>query len=178
MNIVLATYVTDSVTSGVLKYQNELSYHLSHRGHAVDIATPEQATGIFRLLTALLVKCAGIFGKQSRRLAVEIGTFGRMYSVIKKRRGKIDVIHCMDISSGVAAQLATRGAVPVVVTAHFNIHPIHEAVERGELSGVGLRLTRRVFEFYFSRIRCFISPSHFSRACIQNIVGGAWTIRV
>lgn len=178
MRILLTTYVVNNATSGVVKYLQTLQNALQERGHSVQVLTPFDAPRWVRLITGALVRTASLFGRKAQQLAIEIGSFVRMYFGARTNANSPDIIHGMDVASGTAAKLATGARIPVLVTAHFSIHPLYEMMERDYQGGTAPWAFRWLFQRFFLQVRNYIAPSQFSAKCVQEHAGARALVRV
>jgi len=161
MNILLTSLMVPGAPSGVRVHYERLAELLRQEGHTVTLVTQDSLRplirraigGIRRTLKLLL-------GNLGEQIGIEVGSVAEIYFAID-RKAVYDVVNSQDVSSGLAARLALRDKVPVVVTGHFNDHPAEELVHQRGFKGLTARFLHRWYNFLLSRTRNFIGVSEY-----------------
>jgi glycosyltransferase involved in cell wall biosynthesis len=160
MNILIVSMMELNSPSGVRVYYERLAKELETRGHTVKVITPRMSPGIVRYATAAMHQVFRVFGRGAFLMGNELKTFVRIFMACK-RVGSIDIIHAQDVTSGVAAASSLSWSKPIVVSCHFNDHPLDEMVKKFALKGLAIHFLSRWFDYMFSKIDNYICVSTY-----------------
>lgn len=163
MNVLIATYLVPTSPSGVVTYSRTLASDLLGAGVAVHTVDASHTPVIWR-------KCLGVLKRVMRRLGGpfhvvydEFAYFTGLYLATRKLRGTtFDLIHAQDVRSGVAAQLALGGQVPIILTCHFNDDPVQELVNLFALKPGFTRQLTAWYTYLFTYVSNYVFVSDYA----------------
>ncbi|GAB4012812.1 hypothetical protein GCM10028808_30090 [Spirosoma migulaei] len=184
MNVLIATYLAPTSPSGVVTYCRTLASDLEGAGVGVHTVDASHTPTLWRKFLGVLKRIMRPLGGKFYVLYDEFAYFTGLYlSVRKLRQSDIDIIHAQDPRSGVAAYLALRRRVPIVLTCHYNDNPVRELVDQFALKPAFSKRLTSWYTYLFSFIHNYVFgsnyayekskhllPTHINKEIIRNTV--------
>jgi len=184
LKVLLVSYMNAGAPTGVRVYYERLQERLCAIGHDTCIITENKSSWCWQKITGALRRLLSVGGNADRRLfAFEIKCFLRVYQACRASPFRPDIIHAQDPGSAVAAAMAYRWRIPVVVSCHFNDHPVvelsfrcgndHPVVELSFRCGIeptALPLLSRWYRGLFGKLHHFICVSEYVKAKMVSTI--------
>jgi len=169
--IMLVSYMNADAPTGVRVYYERLDTELRAMGNTTCIVTENMSAWYWRKATGLLRRIFSVAAGWDRRLlSMEVRCFARIYQACRMSSFEPDIIHAQDPGSAVAAGMAFHWRIPVIVTCHFNEHPVIESAFRCGLSPADLPLLARWYNGLFRKLRRFICVSEYAKRKLDNVI--------
>ena len=184
MKVLIATYLVPTSPSGVVTYCRTLASDLAGVGVGVHTVDASHTPALWRKFLGVLKRILRPLGGAYYVLYDEFAYFTGLYLAVRKlRQSGIDIIHAQDPRSGVAAYLALRRRVPILLTCHYNDDPVHEFVEQFALKPAFTKHLTSWYTYLFSFIHNYVFgsnyayekskyllPTHINKEIIRNTV--------
>jgi len=171
LKVLLVSYMNAGAPTGVRVYYERLQERLCAIGHDTCIITENKSSWCWQKITGALRRLLSVGGNVDRRLfAFEIKCFLRVYQACRASPFRPDIIHAQDPGSAVAAAMAYRWRIPVVVSCHFNDHPLVETAFRFGVAPTELPLLARWYRGLFGKLRHFICVSDYVKTNIASMI--------
>jgi glycogen synthase len=161
MNVLLAAVMREDAPTGVSTVTRVLRSGLARAGHAVELATPAEATGWERALVRLAGAPFRWGGPVSRMRRDFWKSYAEVRAACGRARMRPDVIHAQDLGAALAARDAFGGKVPVVVMCHFNDHPVPEMLQQNHGEELDAGPLWDLYAMLFKKQSRYLCVSHY-----------------
>ncbi|WP_080240499.1 glycosyltransferase family 4 protein [Spirosoma rigui] len=163
MNVLITTSLASTSPSGVVTYYTALARDLADKGIGVTVIEAGDTPRLWRTVLNVLKRLMRPIGGAFYVLYDEFAYFTGLYLAARKlRREPFTLIHAQDVRSGVAAYLALRRRLPVVLTCHFNDDPVTELTAAFTLSNWFRNRLSAWYRFLFSMVTNYVFVSNYA----------------
>src|ERR1039457_2789920 len=144
MNVLLVSCMDRTALSGVVTYYQALAAALRDHGHGVKIVTFGMAPRWLRKLISGVWRLGASLHNGWGLCLIQAGYAVGLSAACRRaaRVGGWDVVHAQDPLSACVARRVFR-STPIIMTAHFNDHPVAEVMEAKRLGQSGRRMLER-----------------------------------
>ncbi|WP_128547757.1 glycosyltransferase family 4 protein [Larkinella soli] len=168
MRVLMVSFLIETDPSGVVTYYRNTARDLKNKGVGVEVISSGSMPRFWRYFLGILRRIMLRIGRVPTFLYYEFAHFTSIYLAVRRaRRETFDLIHAQDVVTGVAAFLALKKSIPVVLTCHFNDNPVTERKESFGLNGHLLKQTENWYRYLFSFVKhyVFVSNYVFEKSC-------------
>lgn len=163
MNVLITTSLASTSPSGVVTYYTALARDLAGKGIGVTVIEAGDTPRLWRNVLNVLKRLMRPIGGAFHVLYDEFAYFTGLYLAARKlRREPFTLIHAQDVRSGVAACLALRRRLPIVLTCHFNDDPVTELTAAFSLSSWSQKRLSAWYRHLFSSVTNYVFVSNYA----------------